>query len=162
VRLAQVLFDDRGAGDAAHHVPGVRDDHGVYVHVHHPGVAGRPLRDLVHVLRRGQADADFDELADARIRGQEANGPAEERPVRRGRVPHVRGGTEYLVNGHPVGRVMVLPAEQVVVHARCTGNFRPEGLDTVILGGHRDVPNKTAPSGGVTCNRIWDIMAPRG
>ena len=92
--------------------------------VGHPGGRVGVLGDLVHVALGGDAGPDVQELADA-VRGQEPDGPADERAVgpadqRRGRLD--RGDRP----GHVlVGQVVVGAAQPVVIDA---GHIRPPGL----------------------------------
>jgi hypothetical protein len=59
---------------------GVDQDEGVFIDVDDPGLRDQPLGDLVGVVGGGQAGADVEELADARLPGQETDHAGEERP----------------------------------------------------------------------------------
>jgi hypothetical protein len=60
----------------------VLDGDRVVVDVGNTSVRGNLLGDLVDVAHGGDARADVKELADARLPGEVADGPAQERPVR--------------------------------------------------------------------------------
>jgi hypothetical protein len=127
------VADDGGGVDAVQHVPGVRDDHGVVVDVHHPAarrgppLAARP-HDVVHAVHGGQPGADLEELPDSQVTRQVARGAPEEAPVlQRGAAHHVL--TERFERpqcGLPIGREVVLTAEHVVVHPRNIWFLRPK------------------------------------
>ena len=127
-------------GDAARAAgqqrPRVREHDRVVVRVHHAGLGIAGLRDLMHVVRTRQAGADVEELRDARLARQVADGPAQEGPV----LPH-RGADrapafQHLAGDGPVGGEVVLAAEEVVVHAR---RMRPAHID---LGGTLVSPDR--------------------
>jgi hypothetical protein len=125
VGLAQVGLDHEGAV-AGQQGAAVRHHHRVVVHVHDPGVGGDLLGDLVDVAPGRQAAAEVDELADAGLAGQEADGPAQERPVV---LDHLAGDgrdAEELVGHLTVGGEVVLAAQEVVVDA---GRVRHAGVD---------------------------------
>jgi hypothetical protein len=90
----------------------------VVVHVHHPGLRGDCLGHLVYVACRRDAGPDVKELAYPRLGSEEADGAAEERPVRPRREGQLRVDLERLLHRRPVNLVVVLAAEQVVVYAR--------------------------------------------
>ena len=56
----------------------MRADHRIVIDVHHTGVRRDRLRYLVHAVLRGQAGAEVEKLADARLAGQEADHAADE------------------------------------------------------------------------------------
>src|SRR6185437_5457273 len=95
---------------------GVREHDRVVVHVDDAAFRRDGLGDLVEVARRGDAGADVEELPDPGFPGQVADRTPEERPVRPRGEGHLRPELERLLGGFPVGGVVVLAAEQVVVH----------------------------------------------
>jgi hypothetical protein len=117
---AQVALDDGGAGVTGQDGLAVRDGDGVDVGVDHAGVRGGPLGDLVDVALGGYPRSDVDELADAG-RGEEPDGPAEERAVGREDRAGVRldrdDGPAHVL----VGQEVVGAAHQVVVDPRDVG-----------------------------------------
>jgi hypothetical protein len=111
----------------------VGEDDRVVVHVDHPRVRRNALRDLVGVVRRRDAGADVEELADARLTGEEADRAGQERPVGADRPGPLRIGLQRHVRGGPVGREVVLPAQPVVIDAR---DVRDTGVESVpVLAG---------------------------
>ena len=89
--------------------------HRVVVDVHHLRVRRDRLRHLVHAVLGGQAGTEVEELADARLAGQEADHAADERPVVADGSRDVGQGGEQLLRGVAVGGEVVLAAEDVVV-----------------------------------------------
>ena len=117
--VAQVRLDVvcRPRLSAAEQGPGVRQHGRVVVHVHHPGLRGDCLGHLVYVACRRDTGPDVKELAYPRLGSEEADGAAEERPVRPRREGQLRVDLERLLHRRPVSGVVVLAAEQVVVYA---------------------------------------------
>ena len=105
---------------------GVGEHDRIVVHVHHPGLRRDRLGDLVGVARRGNTGADVKELPDPRLAGEVADGAPEERPVGAGGVGRLRVDLEHFLRRRPVGGVVVLTAEQEVVHPRlvCHGGVQ--------------------------------------
>jgi hypothetical protein len=92
-RLATVVIDV-GHADARRDLPG----------------------DLVHVPCGGDAGADVDDLPYARLAGQEPHRPLQERPVSPRGVACFRRGLEQLADGLPVGGVVVLAAQILIIY----------------------------------------------
>jgi hypothetical protein len=109
----------------------VREHDGVVVHVHHPALRRDGLGDLVGVACGRDAGADVEKLPDPRLPGEVADNPAQEGPVGPGREAHFRGDLEHGIDGGPVGRIVVLAAQQVVVDPGLVGHAgverRPAG-----------------------------------
>jgi hypothetical protein len=82
------------------------------------------LGDFVGIARGGDAGADTEELADARLADQMAHGAAEEGPVGAGHAADGGDVGAYRVTEHPVGRVVVLSAEPIVVDTRLVSDAR--------------------------------------
>ena len=104
----------------------VRADHRIVVDVHHPRVWRDRLRHLVHAVLRGQAGAEVEKLADARLAGQVAHHAADERPVVADDPRDVGERGEQLLRGPPVGGEVILAAQNVVVDP---GDVRHRGID---------------------------------
>jgi hypothetical protein len=68
----------------------VGEDDRVVVDVDDPGLRRDGLGDLVGIARGGNAGADVEELPDARVGGEVADGASEERPVGLGAEGYVR------------------------------------------------------------------------
>ncbi len=135
--VAQVLRDDRGAVVAVQQVAGVGQHDRVVVHVHHAAVRCDILGHLVHAVHRGQAGADVEELADAEV-SQVPDHPDQELAVLDGGGSHDAGrhhGDDAL-GRRPVGGIVVLTAEVVVVHPRGARDIRAKGIR-----GLRHAPN---------------------
>ena len=115
--VAQVRFDVvRGARlMAGQEGAGVSEHDRVVIRVQDAGLGRDRLGDLVHVTFRRDAGADVEELPYPRLPGEVADGAAEERPVRAGGERPVRVDPGRLLGRLPVGGVIVLAAEQVVV-----------------------------------------------
>ena len=105
---------------------GVREDDGIVVDVDDPGLRGDGLGDLVGAARRRDAGAEVEELPYPRLGGEVAHGAAEERPVRPRGEGHVRPDLERFLGSRPVGGVVVLSTQQVVVHP---GLVRRAGIE---------------------------------
>ena len=119
-RVAQVGADvpAPALGPAGEQGPGVDQHERVVVDVGDRALGRHLLRQFVGAARGGQAGTDVQELADAAVTGQVAHRPGQERPV--GPCPghHVRAAAGHLVADRPVGFVVILAAEPVVVHPR--------------------------------------------
>ena len=117
IRIAQIRIDVlRGAGLAAvGQGAGVREHDGIVVHVHHPGVGRDRLGDLMGVPCGGDAGPDVQELPNPRLGGEIVDRTAEERPVRASGEQHLGVDLKPRLDGSPVGRVVALAAEHVVV-----------------------------------------------
>ena len=88
--------------------------HRVVVHVDDLGLRGGALGDVVGVVRGGQAGADVEELADARLPGQVPDRAGEEGPGGAGVLHDRREGLEHLVADLAVDGEVVLAAQPVV------------------------------------------------
>jgi len=75
----------------------------------------------VDVVLRGDAGADVEELADARLCGQETHGPAEEGAVRAGDGPGVGLDRDHRPGGILVGPEIVITAQPPVVDPGAVG-----------------------------------------
>ena len=144
--------DHRGARDAVQHAAGVRQHHRVVVDVDDPGLRAGLQGDLVRVAGGGQAGADVDDLPDAGLADQVTDHPAEEGPVPLHRQLDVRQLGDHRLADGPVGRVVVLAAEQVVVDPRHARDIRPERLPPVTVVGHQPDP----PRLGASAHNISD------
>jgi hypothetical protein len=71
-------------------------------------------------------------LADSRVGGQVADGASEERPVRPRGEGRPGVDLEPCFHGLPVGRVVVLAAEQVIVHPGLVRHAHVEWQRTVL------------------------------
>ena len=67
-------------------------------------------RNLMNIAWGGQPRTDVDKLPDARVLGQEPDGPAHETPVRPRRRQRIGHHRQQLVGGLPVISVVVLTA----------------------------------------------------
>jgi hypothetical protein len=110
-------------GDGGYAIPGEqRTDmalhHRVIVHVSHSRIRADPLRCLMDRRARRHASAEVDELPDAPMGSRPCDGFDDERPV----VSHQAGQARVEGNDplgqFPVGGVVVLAAEQGIVHTR--------------------------------------------
>jgi len=129
VGVAQVRVDVLGGAArlAGQERPRVRQHDRVIVHVDDPGLGRDRLGDLMGVARCRDASANIEELADPRLPGQEANGPPEEGPVGPAAGGEARVDLEPGLHRLAVGRVVVLAAEQVVIHPGLVGHGGVEG-----------------------------------
>ena len=116
--VAQVGVDVLGGARlaAGQQRAGVGEHDRVVVHVDHPRLRRGRLGDLVGIARRRDAGADVQELADPRVGGKVADDAPEERAVRAAADGYPGVGLEPCLHGRPVGCVVVLAAEHVVVH----------------------------------------------
>src|ERR1017187_10296111 len=112
-------------GAAGEQGPGVREHHGVVVHVHDAGPWIGLLGDLVRTARHRDAGANVQELADAAA-GEVAHYPPEKAPV--GAYPGNDLGAELhdLLPHRPVRREMVLSPEPEVADPRRVRSVRVE------------------------------------
>jgi hypothetical protein len=88
---------------------------------------------LVGVARGRDAGADVEELADPLLTGQAADHAAEERAVGAGGEDGLGGDLEHRFGGRPVSRVIVLAAEQEIIH---TGLVRHASVEWQRPAGH--------------------------
>jgi hypothetical protein len=118
VGVAQVGVDVLGGTRlvAGEQRAGVGEDDRIVVRVHDQGLWRDGLGDLVCVACRRDAGADVEELADARLPGEVADDPPEECPVRPHGEGHIRPRLEPCLNRRPVGGVVVLAAQLIIVH----------------------------------------------
>jgi PAS domain S-box-containing protein len=126
--IAGVGLDVGGGalGGAGQQRPGVREDDRVVVHVDDPGFRRDLLGDLVRVIGGGQAGPDIQELPDPGLTGQVLHGPAQEGPVGPDTGQDIRVSRDGLLCDVPVGLVVVLPAEPVIVDP---GGVRDAGVE---------------------------------
>jgi hypothetical protein len=110
--------------------------HRVVVHVHRADRRVDLVRDLVHVVRGGQARSEVQQLRQSRFAGQVPDHTAQERPVGPGDRGCVRRDPQHRLDDPPVGGEIVLAAEERVVDA---GDVRRPGIDT-----RRRIPAKGA------------------
>jgi len=120
-----------GQGQSAEGVAGqqrtrVGKHHRVVVHVHDPAFRRHRLRDLVRVIRSGNAGANVKELADSALGGQVAHRAGKERAVRPDVAEYAGIGGDRLLGGLPVGGEIVLAAQPVIVHP---GHVRHAGVE---------------------------------
>jgi hypothetical protein len=94
-----------------------------------PGWPPSRPREVVH---RRQPGADIDQLPYARLVHQIANRPPHESAVNARLLTDIRQIGRNLLGGLPVGRIIVLSAEEVIVNACGTRNIRPECRAPVI------------------------------
>jgi hypothetical protein len=129
VGLSQVVLDNRGPVNSLQHVDRMGDDDGVVIDIDN----ATALRDLVYRAHSGHPGAYVKELAYASFGAQVAYGPAEELPVLPGGAGHGarRHHGDSPLASFPVRWVIVLSAEEIVVHSRGTRNVRAENLKRV-------------------------------
>ncbi|HEX9042061.1 MAG TPA: hypothetical protein VF838_13695 [Trebonia sp.] len=120
-RLAQVTLLGERQGLVAQDGTGVRQHHGVVVHVDHPGARRGPAGDLVDVVRGGQARADVEQLPDADLAHQVADRPAEHVTLRLYAGLYLGEPGDDPHPHCPVCGEVVLPAEEVVIDPRHMG-----------------------------------------
>src|SRR6185437_7431181 len=115
--IAQVLVDVGGAPlrGAGQQCPRVGEHDRVIVHVDHSRLWRYRLCDLVHVVRAWQAGTDVKELPDTRVVDQVPDGTTEKGAVLAHRGAHSPPALHGFFRGLPIGRVVVLAAEVVVV-----------------------------------------------
>jgi hypothetical protein len=111
---------------------------GVVVDVHDPRVRRHLVGDLVDVALGGQARPDVQELADAGLGGQIADGALQEGAVLPGTLAGLRRCGENRVGGGAVNGIVVLTAKQRIVDPR---RVRDSGVDAggrtgPLLAGH--------------------------
>jgi hypothetical protein len=95
---------------------------GVVVHIDDAALRGDLLGDLVGVVGGGQAGADVQELADAGLAGQVADGTGQKRPGGAGDVDDPGEGLTKLLGDLAVGGEVVLAAQPVVPDSGRVGN----------------------------------------
>ena len=88
---------------------------GIVVHVDDPGLRRDGLGYLMGVLSGRQPGADIQELPDPCFPGEELDGPAQECPVGPDTRQDVRVVPDGKLTGFPVGFVVVLATEPVVI-----------------------------------------------
>ena len=138
VGVAEVGLDVGGPGRVAgpQQLVGVGQHHRVVVDRDHPGVGGGAQGDGLDVVGVGDARPDVEELADAGLGGEPADGPPEERPVGAGLGPgvvHAAHERRDLAGGVAIHGEVVRPAEQVVVDPGRVGDGAVD-LDGVSRG----------------------------
>ncbi len=104
----------------------MHDGHRIVVDVNDGRVPVAPLRDLVRVLQRRQPRPAVQELVDPDGASQVSGDPQQESPIVGGQRAQFRDESGQLVAHRPVGRVVVLAAEERVVNPRAG---RPRGVD---------------------------------
>jgi hypothetical protein len=105
---------------------GVAEDDGIVVDIDDPAFRGSRLRDLVHVVGRGQAGADVQELADARLGGEEPDRAAQEVTIPPRSHDRARLYLKDIFDSDPVSLEVVLSPEQRVIYPRHVGDCRVE------------------------------------
>jgi len=113
--LSQVVLDNRGPVNSLQHVDRMGDDDRVVINVDD----ATARRDLVHRTHSGHPGAYVKELAYARLGAQVVHGPAEELPVLPSSAGHGtrRHHGDGALAGFPVRRVIVLSAQEIVIHS---------------------------------------------
>ena len=106
--------------------PAMREDNGVNVDIADPGAGIDALRDLMHVVRRGQAGPEVEELVDAKLIGDVRDSPDQAGPVVLRDGDRAGEARDEDLADLPVGGEVVLATEQVVVHTSDAGYFRVE------------------------------------
>lgn len=99
---------------------GVSEDDRIVVGVHHAGVGGDGLDDLVKVRGGRNSGTDVEELTDALSR-QHSGGTMHEVPVGTRHLLDRGEEGDDLLGGLPVDGIVVLAVEEVVIHARRLG-----------------------------------------
>src|SRR3984893_3066295 len=117
---------------------------GVIGDVNHPGGRVGPARHLVDARRGREARPQVDELTDPGV-GQHAHGADRERAVLPGQATLIRRNGENMIGRGPVHRVVVLPAQQVVVDPRGAGYRRVDARRLVGMSGHAQPPSDAVP-----------------
>ena len=119
-RLAQIGLDKVGSalGGADQQRASMAQHDRVVVDVDDPGLGCDRLGHLVDVAAGRHAGADVEELTQAGLAGQVADGTGQERPVGPGGGHHGRVDQHRLLGRFPVRGEVVLAAEQVVVDPR--------------------------------------------
>ena len=125
VRVAQVGPDHVGAVVLGCHRPGMREHHGVVVHVHHARTGVSCLGDLMHVRAARQTAADIEELADPGI-AQESHRAHHELAITAHGVQDLRHRPQHLLGRCPVGAEAILAAQPVVIHPGRVSDIRAD------------------------------------
>jgi hypothetical protein len=113
----------------------VQQYNGVVVDVDDAAVRRDLLRDLVRVVRTGQAGTDVEVLAYPGLARQVLDGPHQERAVGPHPVDDVRVHLERAIAGLPVHGEVVLAAEPVVIDTRLMRDARvDEGAVSLFAG----------------------------
>lgn len=127
LRACVNVFGDALVGGARQKCSGVRQHHGVVVHIDHAGIRADLLRDLVRVLHRRESGTDIQELADVFLGRKKMDG-ANQKPAR------FLGDRDDLglhrlpcLAGSPIHPVVVLASHEVVPHARRTRRCEKSG-----------------------------------
>ena len=170
-RIAHVRGDDCRVRVLGEQCPAVREHDRVIVDVDDPCLRVDGGGDLVGVLHGRQARADVDELVDAAFGREESHCASEEPAV----LPHHGAGEgvaeriDDLVTRLPVDGVVVLAAEEVVIHPRRRRSIGPQvhlpGLGPLV-GRHDGTPTATmrtiraATSAGSSTGPIGSSGAP--
>jgi hypothetical protein len=102
----------------------------------------------MRVVHGGDTGPDIEELAYARLTGQVANQPPQERAVGPGQVSHARVGGQSLLGGLTISGEVVLAAKPVVIHP---GLMRDAGIEGRTLS--------RPSSGAVGPPRWWLALA---
>ncbi len=129
--VAQVGQDDGGVR-VVRQYPRMGGDDGVVVDVRDTGLRGEGPGDLVHVGLGGQPRAHVEYLADAALGHHVPHGAVHEVPVGEDTLPHLGRRLHELLGGPLVDLVVVLAAQEVVVHP---GGMGPARVDPVGVGG---------------------------
>lgn len=162
LRVGEVSLDDRGLAVVGQQGTGVRQDRRVVIDVDDPGVGGVPQCHLVHVLLGRQPGADVEELPDPGL-GQGAHGPDQEGPVAergpldvRARLP---AELDDLLGGDPVGLVVVLAAQVVVVHPGDARNGRIDpGRHLAVPAHAQALPSRVPPLKKPHPAAVFDLL----
>ncbi len=125
-RIADVGVDDVGVHGVAEQRLAVRVDDRVVVDVDDVHARVDLVRDLADVARRGQPGPDVDQLGDAHLADQVAHHPAQERAIVLGGQRRLGRELHRPARELPVGREVVLAADEVVVHP---GDVRLRNVD---------------------------------
>jgi hypothetical protein len=122
--VAQVRVDVRSAAfrRTGEQCPRVRKDQRIVIRVDDPGLRGHRLRDLMDIVRGGQARADVEKLPDPGLTGQESHRARHERAILpRERASRRHAGQDFL-RGLAVRGEVVFSVEVIIVH---TGRMGP-------------------------------------
>jgi hypothetical protein len=148
--IAQVRVDVLGGTcfAARQQRAGMSEHDRVVVDVHHPGLRGDRLGDLVGVTRCGDASADVQELTDPSVGRKVADGTPEERPVAARGGDCLRIDLQDRFGCRPVGGVIVLAAKKEIIYSslvRHAGVKRQRtrlaaGQPRCVIAGHSLMP----------------------
>jgi hypothetical protein len=132
IRVTQVGFQvgARAVGSRGQQRASVVEDDRVVVHVDDPRLGCHQLGDLVGIAGRRDSGADIEELADARVAGEEPYRAREEGAVRLDRETQPRQHRERPLGGLAVRCEVVLPAQPVVIDPGgvCDARVKPRLL----------------------------------